>query len=111
MKTLSRRNNFENALVWTARTEVFKDTDMATVICACLRMLYQAFLKAFLGQRQRFSVDGEHFVHFGGENYTGSVWIGPQYFSPKGRSTLWFQIPVKASAMMIFMFHFHCFSL
>ena len=54
-------DKFENALVWTGETELFKNADVIAVMCACARMLYHA---AFLSPRQRFSVDGKQFIRF-----------------------------------------------
>ena len=49
-----------------AKTELFENPDKTTVMRACNL--------ACLGPRQRFSVDGKHFIRFRGENATGLAW-------------------------------------
>ena len=52
--------------------DLFENPDVTMVMCACTHVL--PCIKAFLGLRQRFIVDGVHFIHFQGKITTGLVW-------------------------------------
>ena len=63
-------DKFENALVWKAKTELFENADVITVMCAHAL----SCISAFLGTKKRFSLDGKHFICFRGGSATGLMW-------------------------------------
>ena len=56
----------------------FENADMTNVMCACGHLVMCAHampcIKAFLGLRQRFNLDGKHFILFRGRDVTGLAW-------------------------------------